>query len=408
LEANILYPDFNPCGGGERLALATIQAISEMGIDLDITTYTEPDLSKLETAYGKSLTSVMKKVRKVNVVSSFSKHSIKKSIRQERYDININTHADLLPYYQDYFSKKNSVAYCHFPMAKQYIESRNLQYLKRDLRIIKNQEQENTLSNNDTDSKNKEKHFQMVKYFYENLMKNSTVITNSEFSRKAIFEAFDSSSDSGGGIDEVQVLRPPVDVDTFRRVLLSSSTTNRREDDIILVVSRIDKQKKIENAIRLAKLLKQNNIGSGMKIIGNIDYKYDLNYYLSLNQMVIDFDLEDYVTLETDVCLNNLLSIMREAKVYFHPVAGEHFGISIVEAMAAGLVPIVPDVGGPTEFVPKKYHFHTFEKAVEIISTAFNTAYAERVQISNSVSKFSISNYIEGFQKIVNELLPYI
>ena len=113
-------------------------------------------------------------------------------------------------------------------------------------------------------------------------MKNSTVITNSEFSRKAIFEAFDGSSDSGRRIEEVQVLRPPVDVDTFRRVLLSSSTTNRREDDIILVVSRIDKQKKIENAIRLAKLLKQNNIGSGMKIIGNIDYNYDLNYYLSL------------------------------------------------------------------------------------------------------------------------------
>jgi glycosyltransferase involved in cell wall biosynthesis len=402
LEANIIYPDFNPCGGGERLALATIQAISEMGLDLDITTYTQPDLSKLENAYGKSLTSVMRKVRKVNVVSSFDEHSIKRSIRRERYDININTHVDLLPYYQDYFSKKNAVVYCHFPMAKQYIESRNLQYLKRDLRIIKDQEQENTLSNNDTGSKNKEKYFQMVKYFYENLMKNSTVITNSEFSRKAIFEAFDNDE-----IDEVQVLSPPVDVDTFRRVLLSSPT-NKREDDIILVVSRIDKQKKIENAIRLAKLLKQNNIGSGMKIIGNIDYKYDLNYYLSLNQMVIDFDLEDYVTLETDVCLNNILSIMREAKVYFHPMIGEHFGISIVEAMAAGLVPIVPDVGGPTEFVPKKYHFHTFEEAVKIISTAFNTAYTERVQISNSVSKFSISNYIEGFQKIVNELLPCI
>lgn len=111
-------------------------------------------------------------------------------------------------------------------------------------------------------------------------MKNSTVITNSEFSRKAIFEAFDGSSDSGRRIDEVQVLRLPVDIDTFRRVLLSSK--NKIEDDIVIVVFRIDKQKKIENAIRLAKLLKQNNIRSGMKIIGNIDYNYDLNYYLSL------------------------------------------------------------------------------------------------------------------------------
>ena len=168
-----------------------------------------------------------------------------------------------------------------FSYGKKYIESRNLQYLKRDLRIIKDQEQESTLSNNDTSSKNKEKHFQMVKYYYKNLMKNSTVITNSEFSRKAIFEAFDGSSDSGRRIEEVQVLRPPVDVDTFRRILLSS-TNKIEEDDIVIVVSRLDKQKKIENAIRLAKLLKQNNIGSGMKIIGNIDYNYDLNYYLSL------------------------------------------------------------------------------------------------------------------------------
>lgn len=118
MEANILYPDFNPCGGGERLALATIQAISEMGIDLDITTYVEPNLSKLENAYGKSLTSVMEKVKKVNVVSIFNEDNIKRTIKRERYDIHINIHADLFPYYQDYFSKKNAVAYWHFPMAK--------------------------------------------------------------------------------------------------------------------------------------------------------------------------------------------------------------------------------------------------------------------------------------------------
>ena len=78
--------------------------------------------------------------------------------------------------------------------------------------------------------------------------------------------------------------------------------------------------------------------------------------------MVRDFDLEDYVTLETSVCLDKLLSIMREAKVYFHPMVGEHFGISIVEAMAAALVPIVSNVGGPTEFVPKKTIFTHLKK----------------------------------------------
>jgi len=52
---------------------------------------------------------------------------------------------------------------------------------------------------------------------------------------------------------------------------------------------------------------------------------------------------------------------MRETNIYFHTLAGESFGISTVEAMSAGLIPIVPDIGGHTEFVPRKYQFHTLE-----------------------------------------------
>ncbi len=55
--------------------------------------------------------------------------------------------------------------------------------------------------------------------------------------------------------------------------------------------------------------------------------------------MVGDYELEDYVTFETNVNLNRLFSIMARAKVYFHPMVGEHFGMSVVEAMAAGLIP---------------------------------------------------------------------
>jgi hypothetical protein len=104
-----------------------------MGIDLDITTYIESNLSKLENAYGKNLTSVMQKVKKVNVVSTFNEDNIKRIIRRERYDININTHADLFPYYQDYFSKKNTVAYCHFPMAKNILNLEICNILKEIL-----------------------------------------------------------------------------------------------------------------------------------------------------------------------------------------------------------------------------------------------------------------------------------
>jgi glycosyltransferase involved in cell wall biosynthesis len=95
---------------------------------------------------------------------------------------------------------------------------------------------------------------------------------------------------------------------------------------------------------------------------------------------------------------------MRESKVYLHPLPGEPFGISAVEAMSSGLIPVVPEIRGHTEFVPLKYQFGTFGQAVKAVSAAFNAPYEESVLISDSVQLFSIKNYIQRFKQIVNEL----
>jgi glycosyltransferase involved in cell wall biosynthesis len=87
-------------------------------------------------------------------------------------------------------------------------------------------------------------------------------------------------------------------------------------------------------------------------------------------------------------------------------MVGEHFGMAVLEAMAAGLIPVVPNEGGLTEFVPQKYQFDTLEKAAEIIKYIFKyLPKTERIKISSDVSKFSNSHYIKGFQTILNELL---
>jgi glycosyltransferase involved in cell wall biosynthesis len=412
MKANIVFGDLNPCGGGERLSLVTMQALIEMGVDFDLTTFRSPDLSKLENAFGKTLASVMKSIKKVKIVN------ILEELRQpqwpDNYDFTINTQGDKVPLYDSFFSKDNAITYCHFPTAKCYIESENRGYLQRDLNIgiTSDTSANNSDKTNNSNSEyfidtntpfNKEKEcFSILKNAYWNLMRNSTVLTNSELSRRAITGAF--------GIDNVYILSPPVDIGTFRDAVLRSDDNIR--NDIIIIVCRIDPSKQIQNAIKLAKILKDRNVGKGMKIVGSL-YYYNFKYYSYLKQMVRDLDLTDYITFEANASLDKMLSIMREAKVYFHPATrgeapsqrGEQFGMSIVEAMAAGLIPIVPDIGGPTEFVPKKYQYSTLEQAAEIISSAFHLQYAERVQISNSVNKFSNSHFIKGFQHILNELL---
>ena len=362
--ANIVHISLNPRGGSERLAVAVIQALSKIGIDIDLTTFEEPNVSKLESAYGEVATSAIKKIKTITIIDSIGKAGINK-----RYDLTINTHGDMLPYFLPYFSKSNSIVYCHFPLAKYLIDSKDPEYS----RFLKGRTSHDLAS-----------------IAYANMLKSSTVISNSEFSRSVISKAF--------GIDSI-VLSPPVDVDFFRKTALFSSRPSNRKNTI-LVISRFHPTKKIGNAIRLARLLKQHKVGNGMKIVGNLPPgKY--GYYFYLKHLVDYYDLADYVTFEVNVSFSRLLNLMRESKVYFHSLLGEPFGISTVEAMSAGLIPVVPNIGGHTEFVPLKYQFRTFGEGVEAISSALDAPNSERILISDSVRRYSTQNFIRGFQQIL-------
>ena len=96
---------------------------------------------------------------------------------------------------------------------------------------------------------------------------------------------------------------------------------------------------------------------------------------------------------------------MRNSKVYFHPLPGEPFGMSTVEAMSAGVIPVVPDIGGHTEFVPAKYQFHTFKQGAQAVEAALNAPGSERIQMSHSTQKLSVMNYIKSLQQILSEVL---
>jgi glycosyltransferase involved in cell wall biosynthesis len=376
---NMIHINLNARGGSERLALATIRALKEvndMDIDIDLTTLQKPDVHKIGGTYGRTGLMAVCNINRVNVIPSIENVHLKKN-----YDLIINTHGDMFPFSQKGFSKDNVITYCHFPLAKYLIDVENEEYS----RLIYGQRF--------SDIVEYKKHLHSARNAYIDMIKNSTVLTNSEYSRKAIHKTF--------AIDST-VVSPPVDVDLFRKAVLFSSTNVR--DDTILVISRFHPSKKVENAIRLAELLKQNGIGRNMKIVGNLS-PHMIGYYTYLKQMVQDQHLSDYVTFQVNVSFNKLLSLMCESKVYFHPLPGEPFGISTVEAMSAGLIPVVPNLGGHTEFVPLRYQFRTFIEAVESVAIAMDASFSERIRISDSVRRFSTSNYIKRFQQIARKLL---
>lgn len=371
LIANIVHISLNARGGGERLAVATIKAISSMGIDVELSTLEKPDMQLIHDAYGTSIEADLKKIRTLNIFQKY---------RPRNCNVTVNTHGDMLPFYHNDFNKKNAITYCHYPIASHLIDCGDPDYSAA---------LQNMCLLGMTPSLHY-RYYNAARTAYIKMMVNSTVLTNSNFSRKAILKSF--------GVDSA-VLPPPVDVDIFRNACLTSNSRN----DSILVISRFHPSKKIENVIHLAKLLHQNELGTEMNIVGNM-LPDGVGYFNYLNNLVKHYELEDFVRFEINLRFDRLLNLMRRSKVYVHPLPGEPFGISTVEAMSAGIIPVVPDIGGHTEFVPAKYQFHTYGQGVGAVAAALAAPASERAKLSHSTQKYSVTNYIKKFQQILTDI----
>ena len=207
-------------------------------------------------------------------------------------------------------------------------------------------------------------------------------------------------------------MSPPVPVDTIiSKVKLNqrSDSLNYNDERYILVICRIEPSKRIENVIYLAKLLKERKIKSRINIVGSLEPFYQ-KYSDDLIELISDYNVSDVIEFHIDASFENLMELMKKSKIFFHPREGEHFGMSIVEAMSAGLIPVVPSTGGQSEFVPRQYQYRSLEEAFQIISSLLIDIPREQMtKESNRMSKiaknFSETNYKKQFQLIVGQLL---
>jgi len=153
------------------------------------------------------------------------------------------------------------------------------------------------------------------------------LLTNSKFS-KTIIKRF-------LGIDAV-VLYPPVKVKKY--FYTKNNLADRK--NIVITVSRIEEGKHLELILEIAKCIKDVRF----VVIGATRQP---NYVRHLRTKAVEMGISDKVIIVPNADEGLKISLMRNAKLYLHTTKFEHFGISIVEAMASGLVPIVHRSGGP-------------------------------------------------------------
>jgi glycosyltransferase involved in cell wall biosynthesis len=107
------------------------------------------------------------------------------------------------------------------------------------------------------------------------------------------------------------------------------------------------------------------------------------------------------------------MEILKKAKIYLHPTKYEHFGIAVVEAMAAGLIPIVHKSGGPwtdiVEFGNYGFGFSSLEEAEYIIQSLTHLSEGElrtiRKRVVERVKTFSYESFLKRFNTIIDNLI---
>lgn len=161
-------------------------------------------------------------------------------------------------------------------------------------------------------------------------------IYNSYFTRKYIEEFWPIKG---------EVVYPPVDTQVIR---------NLKKKKQILSVGRFVEVKKQRFLIEAFKEIAESKDleGWSLHLVGGLS---DKEYFENLKKMAKGLKVYFYPNLD----LKELVSLYGESSIYWHamgyqesdPIKFEHFGISTVEAMAGGCVPVVIGKGGQSEIV---------------------------------------------------------
>ncbi|MFA6007170.1 MAG: glycosyltransferase family 4 protein [Candidatus Shapirobacteria bacterium] len=173
--------------------------------------------------------------------------------------------------------------------------------------------------------------------------------------------------------NKVKVLYPPIDVEKF--------SVSEKKENIILSVGRFDNilnAKKQDTLIEAFRKIFQQQPNLNWKLIlmgGSREEPKNNHYLIHLQHLAQGLPIEFIINPNFDK-LKETYSI---AKIYWHaagygvdeylhPEETEHFGMSVVEAMASGAVPMVVTKGGLTEIVTDAKNGYTWQTLDELVA----------------------------------------
>lgn len=375
LEVLVTHVSLNSAGGGELVCLSFIKALRESGYSVTLATVDRTEWSRLNRVFGKvtvpnrefhlfpNLFRTSGTLNSVLIVAFFWAELL--LLRLSRRDLlTINTCGEKLSFFAD-------VAYVNgIPLSCAH-SLRETSGKRMAYGVLYN-----LLS-------------KIFGRFYPSL-----IIANSRFGKELVERCIKKTA---------VVVYPPVNVERF-----SHLANKRRRENMVLTYSQYVPTQNLLCVPMIAKLVEGTKffvIGPGGPASASTVEK--------LRQMIVDLSIEDRVSLLIDKPFSEFGESLSTAKVFLRTLHHEPFGMSVVEAMAAGCVPVVPRDGGPWIDILDRgqgkygYSYRSVQEAADVIKLLLHNEEL-RKKVSERAQKraldFEDSLFKEKVQAIVKKV----
>lgn len=188
------------------------------------------------------------------------------------------------------------------------------------------------------------------------------------------------------GICKGPVIYPPL----LENIQLDYSA----KQDLILTISRISKEKNIEAVGNLS-----NKIDAKFVVIGFVTNK-DMKYLEKLKKRYPN------LTIIHNASSDVKQMYLRKAKILLHPTINEPYGMTKIEGMAAGCVPLVHRSGGNPENIPDGYTFRDLDEAEQKITEILrNYNMGTAVKMAEFVMDMNMNNFKQKIKQYLKGVL---
>ena len=225
-------------------------------------------------------------------------------------------------------------------------------------------------------------YYNMLKKFVNRILdSNIILVSNSKFIHDSIKSKYGKDS---------TIIYPPINLEEFN---------SQKKKNQIITIGRFSKEKNLEFGINI-----MSNLDSKYYIIGNTKTKSNILYYEKLESIIKKQKLESKIKLLKNLERTELIKYLNTSKIYLH-CSNETFGISVVESIAAGCIPIVPNTSAHKETVPideLRFKENDENDTINKLNAAINKEYDSFLPpLQENILKFSQKK----FQKSLLELI---